>query len=109
MINTIEINIKSGINNIFHALIIYPRKICYINRKKYILSKEYLEELIRIIRTWENEYISNKNIDDEEFQIVIKTENDQEIFHGKGKYPENYACFKDLIGGIYVKSKRKNS
>ena len=109
MINTIEININSGLNEIFHALIIYPRNICYINRKKYILSQEYLEELIRIIRTWENEYGNSKNIDDEEFQIIIKTKKEQEIFHGKGKYPENYICFKDLIGGIYVKSKRKNS
>lgn len=60
-----------------------------------------IEELIRIIRTWDNEYNNDSLIDSESFMIKISDNNKVDIIKGKGKYPKNYNTFKRLLGDIY--------
>ena len=100
MIQTIEINIRNGILEKINALIIYERKICYINNKKYEITDEFLDELLDTICLWKNEYGSDDNIDSEEFTINVKTKDSEEIFHGKGIFPYNYPYLKELLGDV---------
>lgn len=101
MINTIDITVQNGINEVFHAIIAYNTKICYINNKAYTLKESFLEEFIRTIRLWKNEYGNNHKIDDEEFTVLIQTDKNEEVFHGKGIFPDNYHYFKELLGDIH--------
>ena len=100
MIDTIEIIIKNGIIESTSLLLIYEKNICYLNNKKYAVDETFKEELLRIIRTWKNEYGSSSDIDSEEFLITITTKNTKETIHGKGNYPNNYNSLIELIGGI---------
>ena len=101
MIAIIEITIKSGKNNLTYALIICQRNICYKNNKKYNITTEYQEDIIRTIRAWKNEYGNSRNIDDEEFTIIVKAKEKEEKFHGKGIFPTNYKHLKELLGDIH--------
>ena len=85
----------------FNILIDVINKIIILNNKQKEITDEKINELLRIIRTWENSYQSNNIIDGEEFLIKINTDNKTEIIKGKGKYPENYNLLKSWIGDIY--------
>lgn len=101
MIDNIEINIKSGIKDIFNVLISYKDKMCYINNKKIILSDDLLDRIKRIFIYWKNEYGTSNVIDAQEFTILVKTPNEVTKFHGKGIYPQNYRELIDILGDIY--------
>ena len=102
MIKTIEIIIQNNISKKMHALILYPLNICYKNNKEYKVTNEFLENIIRTIRTWKNEYGNHSNlIDSEEFNIIIETKDTKETYHGKGLYPENYDYLKNLLGELH--------
>ena len=102
MIETIEIIIQNSLNEETHAIILYSENICYKNNKEYKVTNEFLESIIRTIRTWKNEYgNSSKLIDSEEFNIIVKEKEKKETFHGKGIYPENYDYLKELLGELH--------
>lgn len=94
---SIEIMIKNMHENI--KLVINPNTLTFNNDKK--ISKELINELIRTICLWKNEYGFSSKIDVEEFKVIIKTTNKIDTFHGKGIYPSNYKYFKKIIGEIY--------
>ena len=99
MIKTIEIIIKNGIFETINFLLIYENNICYLNDKKYIVNKEWKDNLIRIIRTWKNEYGTKSGIDLEEFTITI-TSDKKELIHGKGIFPTNYNSLIEILGDL---------
>ncbi len=101
MINTIEVIIRSGIFDSIHLIISYPRESCYMNNKIYTLNDKFLDELVRTIRLWDNEYGYDQMIDSEEFKVIVTTNEKEEIFHGKGIFPSNYQGFKRLLGEIH--------
>lgn len=101
MIQTIEINITSGPVELISALIVFEKNICYINNKKYSINEEFKELLLRDICYWENEYGYDDNIDSEEFTIKVITQNGEEKYHGKGRFPYNYTHLKELLGTLY--------
>lgn len=78
---------------------VYEKSICYYNNRKYNITDEFKEEIVRIIRTWKNEYGSSNIIDDEEFRVIVTSTNKEE-FHGKGIFPKNYRRLIELIGDI---------
>ena len=102
MINTIEILITSGPNEIYNALIIPSKNIMYLNNKKYEINDEYVNKLTRIIYLWNEEYGYDNNLDTEEFKITVTANDSISTFHGKGKYPNNYSLLKDLLKELYV-------
>jgi len=67
----------------------------FINGKKKNITKEKIDLLLRIIRTWKPNYTGN-NIDAEEFTITIN----QDVIKGKGDYPDNYYMLKDWLGDL---------
>ncbi len=99
MIRTIEILIHNGTQEL-NALIIYSKKICYINHKKYQVTDAFIEGIIETIYLWKNEYGTDNNIDSEEFTIIVKSTDGKETFHGKGIYPYNYTVLKELLGDL---------
>ena len=101
MIETIEIMIQNGPKEVLYALIVYQRNICYLNRKKYTVTNEFLEEVVRTIRLWKNEYGTSNKIDSEEFRVIVKTKEKEEHFHGKGIFPDNYEHLKEMLGDIH--------
>lgn len=97
MIKAIEIIISSGINSNKY-LISYTNKTCCVNDKKYKVTDKYLNDLKNTLLHWQNEYGFSNLIDVEEFTVIVYTEDEQDKYHGKGKYPNNYRLFKDLLG-----------
>ena len=95
--NTVEITIQNGTLEVFHGLINVQEKYCLINESKREFSDEFLDNLIRTIRLWNNEYGNSIRIDDEEFTVIV---NENEKFHGKGIFPDNYDTFKKLLGEL---------
>lgn len=64
------------------------------------LSKGTVFRLLKFFVSWENEYISPNVIDGEEFIIVVKSIEGEDVFRGKGAYPKNYGAFKSFIGAL---------
>ena len=100
MIQTIEIMVRSGIEQTINALVVYSKNICYINNKKYQVTDAFMEELIQTICLWKPEYGSDDNIDSEEFLVKVKSTDGIETFHGKGVFPHNYFVLKELLGDM---------
>ena len=100
MIDAIEIIIQNGFHNQISAYIVYKNKVCYLNDKKYEVTDEFLNEVKSIIFTWKNEYGYTNNIDEEEFQVKVIASKQEDIYHGKGNYPNNYGRLKELLGGL---------
>ena len=100
MIDAIEINIKNGIFSQINALIYYPKKVCYLNNKKYNVDDKFLDEIVNTILYWDNEYGIGKGIDMEEFTIIVYSNKKKTKYHGKGKYPDNYSRIKELLGEL---------
>ena len=99
--DSIEITINSIGNdiNIFIDTINYKTKINDIEKE---ISKEKLNELIRIIRVWHPIYQNKSNKPDiETFIIKINTNEGTDIIKGEGDFPNNYIEFKNWIGEFY--------
>ena len=101
MIQRIEIIIRSGLNITTNALILPTKNICYLNDKKYQVTESFLNELLNTIHLWNHEYGYDDGIDTEEFEVIVKTTDGKDTFHGKGYYPHNYAYLKELLSDIY--------
>ncbi len=100
MINSIEINISNGpiMNTI--AIIDFNENICYKNNIKYSINSDFKDELVRIIRSWKNEYGTSKNIDDQEFKVIVNADK-KNIYHGKGVFPDNYQRLIEILGDLH--------
>jgi len=99
--NSIEISINNIGNNINVFIDIINTKIT-INNKEKSITKEQIDDLIRIIRAWKSSYQNEKNlIDPESFLIKVNTFEGTDIISGNGEYPENYSSFKKWIGDFY--------
>lgn len=99
--NSIEIIINGIGNNVEAIIDVNNLQIIFNGQKKYI-SKDDIDEFIRIIRTWKNDYGSmNTNIDCERFYIRINMDNRSDVIKGSGNYPENYLIFKEWLGNFY--------
>lgn len=100
MIKTIEILITNGPITQIDALLDFEKNICICNNKESILNDDIKKEIVRILRNWENEYGSSKEIDSEEFVITVNADN-KDTFHGKGIYPDGYNRIKTILGELY--------
>ena len=100
MIDTIEIMIQKGTHRIYHFVIKYNELKAYADGLVFDLSKDYLDELLRTIRLWKNEYGSDSKIDNEEFTIIVTSNGKEDKIHGKGYYPDNYSHLIELLGEI---------
>ena len=99
MINSVEINIFNGPTIKTIAMVYFNENICLLNNNKYSINNEFKEELVRIIRTWKNEYGTSNNIDDQEFKVIVNADK-KYTYHGKGIFPSNYQRLIEMIGDL---------
>lgn len=97
MVQSVEINIRNGVNSSLDALVVFSKNICYINNNKYEITDEFKDELLDTIFMWKHEYGTDDNIDSKEFLIKVKTKDKIEQYHGKGIFPENYSVIEELL------------
>lgn len=97
--NSIEIIIDSKTENI-DIYIDVVKETIIINNKEQKITEEKIDDLIRIIRTWDNVYNNSNVIDSETFFIKIDTNNGTEIIKGNGEYPNNYILLKEWISDL---------
>ena len=100
MINSIEINILNGPTTKMIAVVNFKDNTCLLNNNKYSINSDFKDELVRIIRTWENEYGSSNNIDDQEFKVIVNADK-KYVYHGKGIYPDNYQRLIEMFGDLH--------
>lgn len=94
--NSIQILIDTITSNIDIYIDILKETII-VNNKEQNITKEKIDDLLRIIRTWNNEYNNPKVIDSETFLIKINMLDGTEIIKGRGDYPDNYLSLKEWI------------
>ena len=97
--NSIEIIIDNKTENI-DIYIDVVKETIIINNKEQKITEEKIDDLIRIIRTWDNVYNNSNVIDSETFFIKIDTNNGTEIIKGNGEYPNNYILLKEWISDL---------
>ena len=93
MVNYIDISIDN-IN-----LRVYKEYVLY-NDKEILIDEIRFDELLRIIRFWKHNYISNKIVDGERFVVEVSYNNNYERYEGVGEYPDNYIYLKEWIGDV---------
>ena len=99
--NWIEIHIDNMINQI-HIYINVEKNKMIINNKEIEIREDKIDELLRIIRLWDNSYENDDNqVDREAFLIILSTDEGIYNIKGKGSYPNNYNLFKEWIGEFY--------
>jgi len=101
-VNKIEISL-TGLKEMY-AIIDLNSKAITINNKSFLISEYEIDNLFRIIRLWNKEYINNQIIDSEEFNIKIYSNDKIDTIKGKGNYPNNYNEFKNWLGEVYVRT-----
>ena len=97
--NSIQIIIDSKTENI-DIYIDVVKETIIINNKEQKITEEKIDDLIRIIRTWDNVYNNSNVIDSESFFIKINTNDGTEIIKGNGEYPDNYILLKEWISDL---------
>ena len=95
----IEIIIDSKTAN-FDVYIDVVKKTIIVNNNDHKITEEQIDDLVRIIRTWKNEYNNQNVIDSESFFIKIDTNTGTEIIKGSGEYPDNYILLKEWLSGF---------
>ena len=87
-------------NEIFIS--IYPKiNEMEIEGKIFPIDDETIENLLRILRTWDNEYVNNTYFDGNRYEVRIHEGENTEVFKGTRSGPENYNEFTRLIRSIY--------
>lgn len=97
--NSIQIIIDNKLENT-DIYIDVVKETIRINNKEQKITEEQIDDLIRIIRTWKNEYSSKNIIDAESFFIKIDIKDGTEIIKGNGEYPNNYMSLKEWLSGF---------
>lgn len=100
MIDSIEISITS-LNNKMDILINVKEEKIITPFKEKSISKDEIQRLVRIIRSWRGEYINTSIVDAERFKIIISFNGQKEVITGSGTYPDNYLEFKNFVGEYY--------
>lgn len=85
-----------------NLIVILPKqnKLIIEERTKDI-SDEKIEDLIRIIRTWNKEYFNSKLMDGEKFEITIYSDGKEDTIRGIIGLPNNYEEFSKYIRSLY--------
>ena len=98
--NSVEIQISS-IGNYTNIYIDIKNNKTTINNQEKSITSEKIDELLRIIRTWDSIYQNQNNlIDSESFLVKIITNEGIEEIKGSGDYPNNYLSLKEWISDL---------
>lgn len=98
--NSIEIIVTNTDTSISLNINVKENKV-YKDNKEYYINVEKIDKLLRIIRNWDNEYVSDDPKIKETFIINIITNENIDTYRGSGKYPNNYNEFKEWLSVYY--------
>ena len=87
-------------NNISFVILPSEKKV-YLEGKYYDITESEIDNLIRIIRTWDSEYVNNDYFDGNRFRINIYYEGKVDCIKGVRGYPDNYEEFTKFVRSIY--------
>ena len=100
-INQITILIEDLKNSMELKIVPSTLKV-YRKKQEKEISKEMIEDLLNIICKWERESIDQGMIDAQTYLVkVYTTDGKIDQYFGKGKYPNNYSEFLELVRDIY--------
>ena len=99
MIESIEILIIKEGYDIYKALIVPTKNICYINNQKNEINNQKIDRILDIISTWNYEYGNSNVLDAEEFTISVYS-NKKDTYHGKGIFPKSYNQLIKILGDV---------
>ena len=95
MIEVIENNNK---------FVIFPKKgRVLIDGNYYPIDEGKIEDLIRIIRTWDSEYGATGSLDGNYFEVCVYYDGKVDRMRGKRGMPSNYEEFANFVRSIYVR------
>ena len=82
--------------------VIYPKNnMVLIEGNPYKIETDEIQELVRIIRTWKNEYFDDSYLDGNRFEVVVSSNGKKSVMKGIRELPENYDSFSELVRRIY--------
>ena len=96
MIRKIEMIISN-----FNVLIDKENNNCIINDRECVLKSDDIDNIIRIIRNWDYNYINNKIIGENHNMINIICNDNEYKYRFDNAFPDNFRDLVDYIGGIY--------
>ena len=99
-LNYIEINI-SDIGNEINMIIDVKGLFVITNQFKKNITKDKINDLLRIIRTWEEFYDYSYQLEPEKYLIRLISNNEEKTLKTNGIKPKNYNEFKMWVGELY--------
>lgn len=98
-INSIQIDFTGLLNK--SLIIDFVNKKIDTTEGEREFNESVVERLLSIIYLWDDSYYDDRIIDAEELRVIVKTNDSTKEYYMKGKYPNSYLEFKDIIGEIY--------
>lgn len=92
MVKRIEIDIPK-----WKAIIVEGESL--INDKNILLDGSNMQDIIRIIRNWNNEYVSN--FIEEIYSIKIILDNGEDIFKFYNRFPKDFYKLNEYLEELY--------
>ncbi len=82
--------------------IIFPKKEkVLIDDEYYPIEKEKIENLIKIICAWDNDYVSSESLDGNYFEVSVYYDGKVDRMRGMRGIPSNYEEFVNYVRSIY--------
>ena len=83
MIKKIEMNLPS-----YEVPLL--QKGAIINDKEIVFTKDEFNDIVRIIRLWNNNYYFLSSIDMEKYYIIVKTDKDESLIELMDEFPTDF-------------------
>ena len=79
------------------------QKGAIINDKEIVFTKDEFNDIVRIIRLWNNTYYSLSAVDMEKYYIIVKTDKDESLIEFIGTFPDDFFCLVNYLGDLYAR------
>ena len=98
-IDKIEI-IINNINDTINVLVMPDNHKAYKDNKEIDIDDTFINRLLNNICLWDKSYVDNSIIDANSYTVKVYTKEGVDTYTGKGKYPDNYPEFLELLGDL---------
>lgn len=99
MIEEIRIEINNTYLN-YNIIINVKKLVLNFNNNIKEITEEKIQDLLRIIRTWDNYYGSSNIIDDIRYSITIIIDKEVDALKSDGVKPHNFDLFMNWVNDL---------